>query len=134
MTERIPLGKVLDILGDAVIRVSGPPTAVVTHAAPIHEADDERAITFCRRSGPEALALIRSTRAGVVLCADDPLLRELADCGKTVVTVQNPRLSFLRLVRALFAEPQPRGIHPTAVIHPEATVHPDVYIGPFTYL
>jgi len=94
----------------------------------------ELAITFCNKIGADARELIRSTKAGVVLCCNDRSLAELAVRGKTLIQVRNPRLSFLRLIGAVFAEPRPRGIHPTAVIDPDAKIHPDVYIGPFTYV
>jgi len=132
--ETIKLTKVLDALGDAVITVIGPTERIITHPAPIQEAQDERAITFSRHGGAKGLQLIQDTKAGVVICKDDPPLGELATSGKTFIIVEKPRLSFLRLVRTLFVEPKPRGIHPTAVINPETNIHPDAFIGPFTYV
>ncbi|MGB9880220.1 MAG: UDP-3-O-(3-hydroxymyristoyl)glucosamine N-acyltransferase [Anaerolineae bacterium] len=132
--KSIELKRVLEILGEAVVSVIGPSERVITHPAPIHEAQSEFAITFCKKVGPDAQELIRSTKAGVVLCADDQSLDELVTSGKTLIKVKNPRLSFLRLVNAIFAEPRPRGIHPTAVIDSDAKIHPSIYIGPFTYI
>ncbi len=51
-----------------------------------------------------------------------------------MIVVEEPRLSFLRLVNALFAPPKPTGIHPTAVISPDAEIASNVYVGPFTYV
>ena len=131
---RIEIRTALQLLGDEVIRVVGRQEGTLTHAASIWDAQNEQAMTFCSKSGTQAADSIRSTKAGVVLCADDPLLDTLAHSGKTLVVVRDPRLSFLRLVAALFTEPGPRGIHPTAVIDSEAIIHPDVYIGPFATL
>ena len=132
--EAIELRKVLEVLGEAIVRVIGTQERMITHPAPIHEAQNDLAITFCSKVGADALMLIRSTKAGVVLCADDQSLDELVDTGRTLVAVKNPRLSFLRLIKSVFAEPPLRGIHPTAVIDPEAKIHLNVYIGPFTYV
>ncbi|MBC7240273.1 MAG: hypothetical protein H5T71_09265, partial [Chloroflexi bacterium] len=105
--EESELKKVLEILGKAVVSVIGPTERTITHPAPIHEAQSELAITFCSKVkvGIDALDLIRSTKAGVVLCADDQSLDGLAVGGKTLIRVSNPRLSFLRLIKVIFAEP-----------------------------
>lgn len=132
--KAIEVKKVLEILGKNVVSVIGSAERAITHPAPIREAQNELAITFCSTVGDNALELIRSTKAGVVLCRDELSLDEVVDNEKTIIVVKNPRLSFLRLVKAVFAEPSPRGIHPTAVIDPEAKIHPDVYIGPYTYI
>lgn len=132
--QPIELGKILEFLEDVVVTVVGPMERVVTYAAPIHEAQDELAITFSKRADAKSLELIRSTRAGVVLCPTEIPVGEFADTGKTLVAVAAPRLSFLRLVQAYFANPKPRGIHPTTVIDPQAKIEDDVYIGPFTYV
>jgi UDP-3-O-[3-hydroxymyristoyl] glucosamine N-acyltransferase len=128
------LKRVLEILGDAVINVIGPAERTITHPAPIHEAQSEMAITFSAKADVEALEQICDTKAGVVLCPSKEVINELTVDGKTLIVVTDPRLSFLRLVQALFTEPKPKGIHPTAAIDPEANIHPDVYIGPFTYI
>lgn len=134
MREAIELRRVLDLLGDAILHIVGPVERTFTHPAPIHEAQSDQAITFCNRKGAEALDLIRTTRSGVVLCGEDQMLNDLAKYKKTFLVVKNPRLSFLRLLKALFAEPGPHGIHPTAVLDPQAKIDADVYIGPFSYI
>ncbi|WP_082077930.1 UDP-3-O-(3-hydroxymyristoyl)glucosamine N-acyltransferase [Thermus filiformis] len=132
--KRIELEKIIEVLGGDVLRVIGPIKRTVTHPAPIREARDESAVTFCRKAGFEALDLIRSTKAGVILCPEDVAFDESEFSGKTIIKVRNPRLSFMRLVEAFFSQPKPRGIHPTAVIESDAEIHPEVYIGPFTYV
>ena len=116
------------------MRIVGPEERTVTHPASIREAQDELAITFCSKSAKTPLELIRSTNANVVICADGRFVDELAHSGKTLVAVKNPRLSFIHVVQAFFAEPKLRGRHPTATIDPNARIHPDTYIGPFAYI
>ena len=125
---------VLEVLGEGVVRVVGEPNRFFTHPAPIHEAQSELAITFCNSRGAGAVAIIRQTRAGTVLCSTDVPMDELVATRKALIVVEEPRLSFIRLMNALFAEPKPRGVHPTAVIDPDAEVHQDTYVGPFTYV
>jgi UDP-3-O-[3-hydroxymyristoyl] glucosamine N-acyltransferase len=130
----IALGCILDLLGSTVRRVVGPTDRIITSPAPIRQAKDENSITFCVSSRSDALDAIRSTGAGVVLCPEIQLLDASAPDGKTLVVVDHPRLAFIRVMQAFFAEPRPQGIHPTAVIDPGATIHPDTYIGPFAYI
>lgn len=134
--ETIDVRRVVEILGETVVRVIGQTDRVISHPAPIHEARSDLAITFCNKIGDEAAELIGSTKAGVILCRDDQALGGLLcrGSGKTLVVVQHPRLTFLRLVAVLFAEPRQVGIHSTAVIDPGAKIHPTVCIGPFTYV
>ncbi len=120
----------LDHLGDEVLRVVGLADRLVTRAAPIHEAVDG-AISYVGAGRADALDLIRSTQAGVVLLAPDVSLDDVADSEKTFIVVDNPRLSFLRLVKILYQQPRPRGIHPTAIVDPAAKIGNDVYIGPY---
>jgi len=130
----IKLDRVIEILGDAVIKTVGSMGRIITHPAPIHEADSEFAITFSTKADAKTADMIRMARAGVVLCSDKITVDDLADDNKTFIIVNNPRLAFLRLVQALFAEQRPVGIHPTAEIDIDAEIHPDSYIGPFTYV
>lgn len=134
MTTSIRLDRILELLGDATIRISGPLARWVTHPAPLHEARSPEAITFCREVGDKGRALLHATGAGVILCPEELLPAVPGADGKTLIAVPDPRLSFLRLVQALFAAPMPTGIHPSAVIDPEAQIHPSVYIGPFSYI
>jgi len=125
------LQAILDILGDDVVRVVGSRDRAITRAWPIHEAPDAGAIVYCSAGRADALDLIRATPAGVIVCAPDVPLDDVADSDKTFVVVANPRLSFLRLVNTLYPQPRPRGIHPTAIIDPKAQIGENVYIGPY---
>ncbi len=130
----IELQRILDILGLDTRRVLGPTMRTVTHPASIREAQSDLAITFSERADARALRVIQSTQAGVVLCPDEPTVDTVDRGERTLIVVDKPRLSFMRLLEALFAEPRPVGIHPTATIHSAARIHPDVYIGPCTYV
>jgi UDP-3-O-[3-hydroxymyristoyl] glucosamine N-acyltransferase len=115
-------------------RVYGPAVREVGQAAPIHEAKGDTDVTFCSRPGDAGLALMRETRAGVVLCAESHDVASLLDSGRTFIAVADPRLAFLRIVGRFFAEKAKPGIHPTAVIDQDAAVAENVHIGPFAWI
>lgn len=125
------LKTILGNLGGEVLQVVGSVDRVVERAAPVHEAADDGAISYISAGRADALDLMRATRAGVVLVAPDVGLDDLANSDKTFIVVENPRLSFLRLVKSLYQQPRLRGIDPTAIIDPQAKIGKDVYIGPY---
>ncbi len=130
----ITLREVLINLGDAVIEVIGPSDRLINKPVPIHESENEANITFCRMEGVKAAKLIEQTKAGVILCSKNIDLVDVEISGKTIILVKNPRLTFIRLVKAFFAPSYPKGIHSTAVISPDAEIASNVCIGPFTYI
>jgi UDP-3-O-[3-hydroxymyristoyl] glucosamine N-acyltransferase len=134
MERRIEIERVFQALGDSIIRVIGPTRGVFSYPAPITEAQDELAITFCKSTGAKAATLIRDTKAGVIICTEEAASEETDSSGKTLIAVADPRLTFLRLVQLFFAEPRPQGVHPTASIEAAARIHPTAYVGPFAYV
>lgn len=136
----VKLAEILRTLPTA--RVIGETDRTVTHPAAIHQAAGPDAISFVGATqnidvsaGPsrtELIEKIRDTKAGVVICHRN-LAASLGDLpGKTLILVDNPRLSFIRILQAFFAmRPPPWGIHPTAVIDSDAVVYPRVRIGPY---
>jgi UDP-3-O-[3-hydroxymyristoyl] glucosamine N-acyltransferase len=92
--------KCLERYGD-VVRVVGKKEWKIGHAFPI-TTDKEGAVSFCTQEDADAYITIRLSRARVVLCKESPYLEELAQMGKTLIVVQNPRLSFARILREFF--------------------------------
>jgi UDP-3-O-[3-hydroxymyristoyl] glucosamine N-acyltransferase len=130
--ESIELARILEVLGEAVLDVFGPKDRAITHPAPIDDAHSASAITFSDKG--RAPYSIRTTGAGVVLCPpgsdDEPQTAE----DKTLIIVAEPRMAFIRVLGALFIQPKPRGVHPTAVVDPKARVHAEAYVGPFSHV
>lgn len=95
---------------------------------PIGEADD-LSLTFFALS-PERISLVETTRSRVVILQAE--LRSMVDeiPDKTFVLVDNARLSFARVMRALFSPERKHGIHASAIIGEGCNISPDVYIGP----
>jgi len=85
-------------------------------------------IVWIRSFTPERVALVETRRPALVIC----------DAGTadrlTVphVVCDRPRLAFIRVTAAFFAEDEPIGIHPTALIDAGATLGEDVSVGAYT--
>jgi len=77
---------------------------------------------------------IKNSKAPVILC-ELSLHNEITEIpNKCIIFVNNPKLTFLRIVEKFFStKPQP-GIHQTAVIHAEAEISPKCHIGPNNYI
>lgn len=77
---------------------------------------------------------IKASKAPVILC-ESSLYNEIDELqGKCLIFVNNPKLTFLRIVEKFFCfSPQP-GIHTSAIIHPEAEVSSLCHIGPNNYI
>ncbi|MBX3204744.1 MAG: hypothetical protein KF764_06730 [Labilithrix sp.] len=130
MSREISVTEVLAELGDSVIAVHGARTARFMRPMPIDVAEAD-AVTFCRAGHPRAEALVRETRAAVVVCGAELATLESVPADKALLAVADPRLEFLRIVRRWFAEAKPApGVHPSAVVHPEAKVDPEAHVGP----
>ncbi len=110
-----------ELIGDGGLLVSG--------FSGIKEAKHNE-LTFL--SNPKYESLLGQTQAGVILVP-----RQIACPGKTLIRVDDPSLSFTRVVNHLLRDApdyKPRGIHPTAVIAPGAKLSHGVAIGAHTII
>jgi UDP-3-O-[3-hydroxymyristoyl] glucosamine N-acyltransferase len=79
-------------------------------------------------TGNRAAAQLGKSNAGCVLV---PL--DLETGNRTVIPVNDPRVTFVRLVRRFHPPKRPApGIHPTAIVSPDAHVAEEVTIGPYS--
>jgi UDP-3-O-[3-hydroxymyristoyl] glucosamine N-acyltransferase len=80
------------------------------------------------KDGAELETIITKSPAKTFIISRNGEIQDFPD--KVIIRVDNPRLRFLQLVKALFIKPIEYAIHPTAIIHPEAQLSSTVYIGP----
>ena len=99
----------------------------------IHEADYNSLVWVSPRK-KNSDELIRSTKAKIIICPLSVILNDDLKSEKKLVKVENPKLTFIRIIKKLFSPVIQYQIHPTSVIHPEAEINKKVYIGPFTYI
>jgi UDP-3-O-[3-hydroxymyristoyl] glucosamine N-acyltransferase len=78
--------------------------------------------------------IINTTKAGCIIC--DFKIIELLEIPKekSVLFVENPRLTFLRICKELFTKPIVNGIHKTTTVNSKARISENVYIGPNCYI
>lgn len=106
-------------------------SAYFTNAKPILECNSE-SIAWIAKGRSDSNRLLEETIAIVIVCDSEVQTKDY-ETEKCFIIVDDPRLSFLRIVSLLEDKPQP-GIHPTAFIHPEAKLGNSIYIGPFVYV
>jgi UDP-3-O-[3-hydroxymyristoyl] glucosamine N-acyltransferase len=76
-------------------------------------------------------SLINNSKANVIVC-DIDVDESLIDTQKTIIKVQDPRLTFLRICKNYFEEKEIPSIHNSAIISKNAVIGKNVSIGPNT--
>ena len=129
---KIQVKELIDSIPDQY-HVLGSVDRYVRHASPINQADID-SLCFCKENGKRALEIIKSSKALVIVCSNNLEFPDGEYCSKTLIQVENPRLTFSRLlVKYFFRRPEPI-IHPTAIIDHKANVGRNVHIGPNSYI
>ncbi|KAA5533768.1 UDP-3-O-(3-hydroxymyristoyl)glucosamine N-acyltransferase [Taibaiella lutea] len=114
--------------------VEGNETIIFNNVKPIDEAN-ETSLAWISSQRADKEDLIKNTKARVIICDNDFVIYDDAEKKlKCFIRVKNPRLSFLRIVSALFEHKILPSIHATAVIHNEAVIGKNAYIGPNTVI
>jgi UDP-3-O-[3-hydroxymyristoyl] glucosamine N-acyltransferase len=76
------------------------------------------------------LEIITSTDAKVIICDKSKEADIKKEYDKCFVLVDNPKLIFMRISKAIYENKTKALIHPTSFVHEEAIVSSDAYIGP----
>jgi len=109
----------------------GDPSREVAQVA-VLEASAPSVLVFAgsKITASKLQTLASELKGAILLCT--PALAETTILPETsVLTCENPRLSFMRATRIFFAPSGPDFvIHPSTVIHPTARIHSAVSIGP----
>lgn len=119
------VGEIAALVGGAV---TGDPAVRVAGIAGIREAGPTD-LTFLADSRYDRY--LRDCRAAAIIVPPST-----AQAGKTLISVDNPRLAMFAILKKLEAELawQPKGIHPSAVVSPSATLGRDVAIDALAYV
>ena len=133
MKREVQVKEIIESLSEQY-RVLGSINRCVRSAYPIDQADDD-SLCYCRSKGEQALEMIRSSKAAVIVCLDSIELSDVDYQDKTLIQVANPRLTFSRLLARYFLPDGAKtGIHPTAIVDEKARIGEKVYIGPYSYI
>jgi UDP-3-O-[3-hydroxymyristoyl] glucosamine N-acyltransferase len=104
------------------------------NARAIGEADGQ-SLAWLNPEKPGAAETLKSSKAKVVLTGPKASGSPLQpNAGQTLLIVENPRRTFLRILALLFVRAPEPGVHPTAFVHPDAKIGENVTIGPFAYI
>ncbi len=121
----------ITFLGNSLKQVIGSPRRIVETPAALDDATNSKCISFCKAKSKDAIEMIQASRAGTIVCCNFDGLDAVSLPDKTLIVVDNPRLSFMKILETFFAPERPSGIHPTAVVDASARIHDNAYIGPF---
>ena len=129
------LDEILALLGDDVLSVVGPRVAGAFEPVPLEGDARAGGLSFCSEGDEAAVARIRRSGAGLVLCQDGIAARLAEeDIDKTLVVVPNPRLAYIEVLDRLFPCDGETGIDPRAAIHASVELGDGVYVGPHTVI
>lgn len=117
------------IIGGLLI---GDPEIRVQEAEPI-ELAKKGSLAFCSKLDSEALKMIQSTRASVVICSSSLNPDSLKKAHVAYILVENPRKSMILVMTRLFQEKR-IGVSQQACVEPGASIDPSAFIGPFCYI
>jgi UDP-3-O-[3-hydroxymyristoyl] glucosamine N-acyltransferase len=112
----------------------GPENFSFRNARAIGDAD-EQSLAWLSPDKPGAAETLKSSKATVVLTGQKASGSPFQpNEGQTLLIVENPRRTFLRILALLFVRAPESGVHPTAFVHPDAKIGENVTIGPFAYI
>jgi UDP-3-O-[3-hydroxymyristoyl] glucosamine N-acyltransferase len=97
----------------------------------------EEDLCYCSFDGEEAISLISSSNAGIILCKRS--LEDSINQGQNqqlqlsskqqIILVNNPRAAFIRIINKIYPKRVETGTSSTAIISESATVGSGCYIG-----
>lgn len=115
------------------IRVLGPKQSSIKDARQL-STSDVNSISFCSYNNNEAIVAIKNSNAGIVLTYDDVKGLEQITNQRCILTVQNPKLSFIRILNHYFSGNLNWEIHPSAIIENKNILSKKILIGPQSYI
>lgn len=127
----MPLGALIEKLGDLVIKVTGPADLRIAFLANLAASDGAEAIAFCSLHGPVAVAAVEASGAGVIICHNDVFASFAGRSpAKSLIAADDPRLVFALAGRHLLgADPGRAESHSSASIAATARIGENVRIG-----
>ncbi|MFZ0594222.1 MAG: UDP-3-O-(3-hydroxymyristoyl)glucosamine N-acyltransferase [Bryobacteraceae bacterium] len=117
---RLTVAEIAELCGG---EAEGDLSREIASANTLEEATDAQLSFAATR---KAVAMVEQSKAGCLLV---PLG---FDCppNQTIIRVKDPRVAFARIIRILYPQDSPGGIHPTANIASSATIDRDCFVGP----
>jgi len=98
------------------------------------ESINEESLDWINPKKKNKSEYINNSKAKIIICDSSLEINEELTKNRCIIIVENPKLTFLRIVNKFFEEKIKFQIHPSAIIHPEAKIAENCHIGPYTYI
>lgn len=100
---------------------------------PLSEAD-EFSIIWIKPGRNDKDEIVQNTKAKIIVIGDDYQPDQKTLGKKCFILTENPKLTFIRIVKQFFVKKPDTGIHPSATVHKSAKIGNGCYIGPNSYI
>jgi len=125
-THSMSIAQMVGLLGEDVRWTSGALTGLLDKVSSLDSASPG-AVAFCRYTDDRLDRAVRCDATALIIPATRPT--QAVEGGPSLVAVDNPRLSFIRVASRFYEPPLQPGIHPTASVSEGAFVDPTSCIG-----
>lgn len=98
------------------------------------ESINEESLDWVNPKKKNKSEYINTSKAKIIICDSSVEISEDLTKSKCIIIVENPKLTFLRIVNKFFGKEIKYEIHPSAIIHKDASIAKNCYIGPFNYI
>lgn len=102
--------------------------------APVDQANSN-SLTWMKKNNSKKEYLLTTTRSNIIIThfeLKNVLMKYINE--KVFILVEDPKLTFIKIAKALFIDEQKVGIHTTSVIDSNAIIGKNVFIGPYCYI
>ncbi len=102
---------------------------IISNVSPLKDANTESVI-WIKRTTIDAIEIIESTKSRTIVISDKVKFDTNEYPEKAFVVTNNPKLTFIRILKEFFIEKRANGIHDTAIINNESIIGNNCSIGP----
>ena len=135
IVKNIPLVDIIQLLHDDILQIYGDINQKVITNVANTERVNSSSLDWINpiKSGKQFIA--ESSKAKVLFVDDSvEYSASIEEQQKTLIVVNNPKLSLMKVLGAFFKEKHISEIHSSAYIHPEAKIGENNYIGPNCFI
>ena len=133
--KNIKVKDIVSYLGDEVLNVIGDYTIKEIDNIADIERVTESTLDWVNPSRNDRQQLAENSKAKVLLVDPTIVMTEgMKESGKVLISVENPKMTLMKVSRQFFVVKPTPGIDPTAVIHPNARLGKNNFIGPHCYI
>ena len=129
--KRVEISQIINLLGNEIVRVDGIDFNVFIDNIPDPSCVSDTSLDWINANKPNKQDIAQTSKAKVlVVDAEVEYTNALANEKKTLIVVNNPRVSMAKIATKYFVDSFASGIHPSAIIDKDARIDKTAYIGP----